>query len=69
VAKNVERRFIALRVDPENVSSLSEEGNGLILNLADPIDQYQDEWNLASHTFTIAPEGHGIITFVFERPY
>ncbi len=42
-------------------------GGALILNLADPIDKYLSEWTLASHTFTLAQQGVGLISFVFER--
>ncbi len=64
-----ERRFIAMRVEQENIADLlSEPGKGLILNLGEPIDAYDPaEWEMISHTFTVASTGTGILSFVFER--
>ena len=64
-----ERRFIAMRVEQEEMASLlSAPGQGLILNLDQPVSAYNPEdWRLVSHTFTLTPAGVGIISFVFER--
>lgn len=56
-----------MRVEPEAMVGISQPGDGLILNLGPPLDQYLDEWTLASHTFTVTQEGVGLISFVFER--
>lgn len=68
-----ERRFIAMRVEAENLARLvSEPDAGLILNLERPIDAYDPydpaDWTIVSHAFTIEPHsGAGILSFVFER--
>lgn len=63
----VERRFIMVRVEPDAMAGVAQPGGGLILNLADPIDQYKSEWKLASHTFTLTEQGVGLVSVIFER--
>lgn len=65
--KDVERRLIIMRVEPDHVVGLSEPGHGSILNLSDPVDKYQDDWRLVSHDFTLMPDGSARLSILFER--
>ena len=65
---SVERQFVLMRVEPEDIAGVLQPGGGLILDMAEPIDEYQDEWRLASHDFTLTQDGVGLISLVFERP-
>jgi hypothetical protein len=40
-----------------------------MIDLGEEIAAYQDDWRTASHTFTLAPDGSGWISILFERPY
>ena len=65
---SVERQFVLMRVEPEDIAEVLQPGGGLILDMAEPIDEYQDEWRLVSHDFTLTQDGVGLISLVFERP-
>jgi hypothetical protein len=40
-----------------------------MIDLGEEIAAYQDDWRTVSHTFTLAPDGSGWISILFERPY
>ena len=49
---SVERQFVLMRVNLEDIAGVLQPG-GLILDMAEPIDEYQNEWRLISHDFTL----------------
>jgi hypothetical protein len=40
-----------------------------MIDLGENIAAYQDDWTTVSHTFTLAPDGSGWISVLFQRPY
>ena len=42
-------------------------GEGGILNLGAPIDSYQDDWHLISHSLTLRADQSALLSMVFER--
>ena len=69
--RKVERRLPIVRVEADSpmVEAIKEPGGGARIDLGENIAAYQDDWRTASHTFTLAPDGSGWISILFERPY
>ena len=65
MAKDVERRLLINRLPADK---LPEIGDGAVLDLARPINAYQDDWILVSHTFEVLPDESGLLTVLLERP-
>ncbi len=60
----VERRLILMGVP---ASAIPLTGSGSVQNLGAPIDEYQDEWAIASHSFEVLGDGSGLLTVLVER--
>ena len=69
--QNVERRVLIVRAEADSpmMEAIKEPGGGAMIDLGEEIAAYQDDWRTASHTFTLAPDGSGWISILFERPY
>lgn len=62
---DVERRLLTMYVEPEFLARTPGEGG--ILNLGKPFDQYQDDWVVVSHTLTLRDDGSGLMSVMLER--
>jgi len=69
--RNVERRVLIVRVEADSpmMEAIATPGGGAVIDLGEDIAAYQDDWRTASHTFTLAPDGSGWISILFERPH
>ena len=73
--RRVERRLL-IRIIPAEMLADTEEllGGGLLLGKGDGIDlgddieeRYLSDWLPTSHTFSILPNGNGLLTVLMER--
>ena len=69
--RTVERRVLIVRVEADSpmMEAIVTSGGGAMIDLGEDIAAYQDDWTTVSHTFTLAPDGSGWISILFQRPY
>ena len=69
--RTVERRVLIVRVESDSpmMEAIVTPGGGAMIDLGEEIAAYQDDWATVSHTFTLAPDGSGWISILFQRPY
>ena len=76
--RHVERRLIVQRFHPDTSNMPpppgppEEDGSGGFSSALTPLlgfESYLEDWTLVSHTFSIQPDGEGVLTVLFERPY
>jgi len=69
--RTVERRVLIVRVEADSpmMEAIVAPGGGAMIDLGEDIAAYQDDWTSVSHTFTLASDGSGWISILFQRPY